>query len=146
MIESRSGGGAGAALPFDPKETFGRSRAPVRVSIDEHEPFRTTVAIYDGIGWIGLRKAQLAELDLHVGDRVEILVELDEQPRGVEVPVELAQAMAADPAASMAFESLSHTHRKEYARWVADAKRAPTRTERATKAVGLLRSGVRTPR
>ena len=32
VIESRGAGGSAAPLPFDPKEAFGRARAPVRVT------------------------------------------------------------------------------------------------------------------
>ena len=40
------------------------------------------------------------------------------------MPEVLAKALAADPAASKAWELLAYTHRKEYARWVEDAKQA----------------------
>jgi hypothetical protein len=146
VIESvNEGRGAAAALPFDPKAAFGRARAPVRVTVGDHEPFRTTVAVYGGVGWIGLRKAQLADMGIAVGDRIAMRVELDEEPREVEVPPELAAALAADREAGAVYEALSYTHRREYARWIAEAKRSETRERRAAKAVGMLRDGVRTP-
>jgi hypothetical protein len=146
VVESVSQGrGAAAALPFDPKAAFGRARAPVRVTVGDHEPFRTTVAVYGGAGWIGLRKAQLADMGLAVGDRITVRVELDEEPREVEVPPELATALGADRAAATAYEALSYSHRREYARWIAEAKRSETRERRAARAVGMLRDGVRTP-
>ena len=146
VVESMNEGrGAAAALPFDPKAAFGRARAPVRVAVGSHEPFRTTVAVYGGVGWIGLRKAQLADMGLAVGDRITMRVELDEEPREVDVPPELAAALTADPAAAAAYDALSYTHRREYARWIAEAKRSETRERRAAKAVGMLRDGVRTP-
>jgi bacteriocin resistance YdeI/OmpD-like protein/uncharacterized protein DUF1905 len=148
VIESRGGGGSAAPLPFDPKEAFGRARAPVRVTVEaegQHEPFRTTIAIYEGKGWIGFRKAQLAEFGLSTGDQVDLLVELDTEPREVDVPPELAAALSADPVAASAFDALSYTHRREYARWVAEAKRDATRADRAAKSVERLRAGVKTP-
>ena len=148
VIESRGGGGSAAPLPFDPKEAFGRARAPVRVTVEtegQHKPFRTTIAIYEGKGWIGFRKAQLAEFGLSTGDQVDLLVELDTEPREVDVPPELAAALSRDPAAASAFDALSYTHRREYARWVAEAKRDATRADRAAKSVERLRAGVKTP-
>src|SRR5215472_9131893 len=71
VIESRDGGGSAAALPFGPKEAFGRARAPVKVTVGRHAPFRTTIASYEGKGWIGFRKAQLAEMGLRAGDQVD---------------------------------------------------------------------------
>jgi uncharacterized protein YdeI (YjbR/CyaY-like superfamily) len=44
------------------------------------------------------------------------------------------------------FEKLSYTHRKEYCRWITEAKKEETRLNRMAKAVAMLRSGVKTPR
>jgi hypothetical protein len=146
VVESMNQGrGAAAALPFDPKTTFGRARAPVRVTVGKHEPFRTTVAVYGGTGWIGLRKDQLVEFGVGVGDSITVRVELDEQPREVEVPGELAAGLAAHPDARRVYEGLSFTHRREYARWVAGAVKAETRARRASQAVEMLQKGVSTP-
>ena len=57
------------------------------------------------------------------------------------MPEALARALAGDPAAKAAFEALAFTHRKEYARWVADAKRQETRDRRVTRALEMLREG-----
>jgi uncharacterized protein YdeI (YjbR/CyaY-like superfamily) len=43
------------------------------------------------------------------------------------------------------FEGLSYTHRKEYCRWIAEAKKEETRARRLARAVEMLREGVRTP-
>ena len=139
------GRGAAVALPFEPKAAFGRARAPVRVVVEDHEPFRTTIAVYGGVGWIGLRKGQLAEMKLEIGDRITLAVELDDEPREVDVPAELAAALAADRQAAATYAGLSFTHRKEYATWVGSAKQAETRTRRADKAVAMLREGRKTP-
>ena len=138
-LEGVPTGGAGVRLPFDPKEEFGKARAPVRVSIGAHPPFITTVMVYSGVAWVGLRKGQVAEMSLSPGDQVDVLVELDNVPREVEVPDELTAALGGDPDASAAFERLSFTHRKEYATWVAEAKRPATRADRAAKALQRLK-------
>jgi uncharacterized protein YdeI (YjbR/CyaY-like superfamily) len=38
---------------------------------------------------------------------------------------------------------LAYSHRKEWVRWVEEAKKAETRADRITKAVTSLRAGVR---
>jgi uncharacterized protein YdeI (YjbR/CyaY-like superfamily) len=43
------------------------------------------------------------------------------------------------------FETLSDTHRKEYCRWVTEAKKEETRWKRLERAVEMLRKEVRTP-
>jgi hypothetical protein len=146
VIESvNDGRGSAARLPFDVKAVFGRARAPVRVTVAGQQPFRTTIASYGGVGWIGFRKEQLAEFGLTAGDAVTLRVDLDDEPREVEVPAELAAAFESDAAARVAYAGLSFTHRKEYARWVGEAKRAETRSTRAARAVHKLREGIRTP-
>jgi uncharacterized protein YdeI (YjbR/CyaY-like superfamily) len=82
---------------------------------------------------------------IEVGDPVEVVLERDDAPREVEVPVALATALARDDATRRAFESLPFTHRKEYAQWIAEAKRAETRDRRVEKALSMLRDGVRHP-
>ena len=42
------------------------------------------------------------------------------------------------------FDGLSYTHRKEWVRWIEEAKKAETRATRLTKTVESLREGKRT--
>jgi uncharacterized protein YdeI (YjbR/CyaY-like superfamily) len=43
------------------------------------------------------------------------------------------------------FDSLSYTHRKEYCRWITEAKKEETRAARLTKSIDMLRKGIKTP-
>jgi uncharacterized protein YdeI (YjbR/CyaY-like superfamily) len=43
------------------------------------------------------------------------------------------------------FEKLSFTHRKEYCRWITEAKKEETRQARIAKAVAMLQKGIKTP-
>ncbi len=69
-----------------------------------------------------------------------MILELDTAPREVEVPAALAAALAADPQAKAVFDGMAFTHRKEYARWVAEAKRDETRERRVQQAVEMIRA------
>ncbi len=60
---------------------------------------------------------------------------LDTEERTVEVPPALADALAGDAAASVAWERLAFTHRKEFARWIEEAKRDETRSRRVQQAL-----------
>jgi hypothetical protein len=131
-------------VPFDVKERFGRARAPVRGTVDGAD-FRTTVAVYGGRCYLGFNKEVRDRAGISIGDEVEVALEVDREARTVEVPPPLAAALEADSAAKAAFEDLSYTHRKEYARWIAEAKRDETRDRRVKKAVAMLRDGVRHP-
>ena len=76
------------------------------------------------------------------GDTVQFDLERDERSRSanVEIPIELADALAADPAAGAAFAALAPSHRREYADHVAEAKRPETRQRRAAQAIERLTS------
>jgi uncharacterized protein YdeI (YjbR/CyaY-like superfamily) len=83
--------------------------------------------------------------DVRAGDRIVVDLELDTTERTVEPPPELRAAFAQDRELRDFFDSLSFTHRKEYVRWIEEAKREETRRARAAKAVAMLRDGVKTP-
>ena len=57
------------------------------------------------------------------------------------MPAELEAALDGDAAVRAVFDALSFTHRREYAEWVAEAKREETRHRRAAKTVEGLRAG-----
>jgi len=70
-----------------------------------------------------------------------VTIELDRMPREVQAPGALAAALAADLQAAASFEQMAFTHRKEYARWVAEVKRAETRQRRVAQALEMIRPG-----
>ena len=131
-------------LPFDAKESYGKARAPVRGRVNGVE-FRTTVAVYSGVSLIGFNKALREQAGIELGDEVTVELENDDEPREVDVPPVLGEALAGDPAAATAFDALSYTHRREYAEWIAQAKREGTRERRAAKALEMLKAGTRHP-
>jgi Bacteriocin-protection, YdeI or OmpD-Associated/Domain of unknown function (DUF1905) len=131
-------------VPLDVPAVFGKARAPVRGTINGH-PFRSTVAVYGGRSYLPVKKALRVAAGVAAGDAVVIELEADAQPRTVDPPPDLAAALAADPEAGAAFAGLSFTHQREYAEWVAEAKREATRRRRITQAVEMLRDGRRHP-
>ena len=140
----RRGRGCVVALPFDAREKLGAVRVPVRITISAHT-FRTTTMRYAGVDYIGLNREVRDAAGVNAGDTLTVELEHDTETREVDVPSELAEALEKNAAAEAAFEKLSYTHRKEYARWIAEAKREETRRRRLAKAVEMLRAGIRTP-
>jgi uncharacterized protein YdeI (YjbR/CyaY-like superfamily) len=102
---------------------------------------RTSVSRMHGEFMLACSRAVREAAGIAAGDAVEVTIELDTAPREVEVTPALAAALAADPAASQAFEKLAFTHRKEYVRWIDEAKRPETRERRVAQAVEMLREG-----
>jgi uncharacterized protein YdeI (YjbR/CyaY-like superfamily) len=68
----------------------------------------------------------------------------DESERTVEMPPEFAKLLKKERLL-LVFEKLSYTHRKEYCRWITEAKKEVTRQTRIAKAVEMLRASVKTP-
>src|SRR5262245_47807279 len=147
-FEAVLGGGEGdrpiVELPFDVREAYGTARPKVRATVNG-VTLRTTVAVYGGKYYVGFRANVREAAGIQIGDSVRVRIEPDEEPREVEVPDDLARAFAKNAAAKKAFDGLSFTHRKEYAVWVAQAKRPETRQRRVEKTVEMLMAGVTHP-
>jgi uncharacterized protein YdeI (YjbR/CyaY-like superfamily) len=75
---------------------------------------------------------------VQAGDTVEVILELDTEPRTVEVPDDLAAALAKHGLREK-FDGLAPSARKEHVRQVTTAKAAETRTRRIDKIVTTLR-------
>ncbi|MBN9373821.1 MAG: YdeI/OmpD-associated family protein, partial [Cellulomonas sp.] len=65
-------------------------------------------------------------------------VELDQAPRTVEVPDDLATALAAAPVARAAFDALSYSHQRQHVEAVLGAKAPETRARRVAAAIAKL--------
>jgi antitoxin component of MazEF toxin-antitoxin module len=118
----------------------GAKRFPVVATVNGHT-WRTSVARMGGEFLVGLPREVRAGAGVQAGDEVSVSLELDTKPREVEMPESLVSALEADPAAKAAFDGMAFTHRKEYARWIAEAKREETRQNRIQKALDMLKEG-----
>ena len=114
-------------------------RPPVRVTLHEHT-YRTTVARMGGRFLVPVSAEVRKAAGVTAGDELDVGIELDDAPRTVDVPADLAAALAEAPAAAQAWEKLAYTHQKEWARSVEDAKKPETRSRRIAAAVEALRA------
>ena len=127
----------GIYLPFEPKEVFGKARAPVKVTINGHT-FRTTTACMGGCYLIPVNKTNRDGAGIKAGDTITVLMESDTEQRVVEIPSDFARALRANPKAAMAWEKLCFTHQKEYVNAVIEAKKPETRLRRIDSAIKTL--------
>jgi hypothetical protein len=136
--------GPAAAVVLDETQVAavgeGAKRFPVVATVNGYT-WRTSVARMGGEFLVGLNREVREGAAVQAGDQAEVTIELDRMPREVQVPEALAAALAADPQAAASFEQMAFTHRKEYARWIAEAKRAETRQRRVAQALEMIRSG-----
>jgi hypothetical protein len=136
--------GPAAAVVLDGEQVAvvgeGGKRFPVTATVNGYT-WRTTVTRMRGKFLLGLNRAVRQEAGVDAGDTVEVELELDTAPREVTLPQALADALAEDSEARAAFERLAYTHRKEYTRWIEEAKRDETRQRRVAQALEGLRGG-----
>ena len=133
----------GIEVPEDVVAALGSgSRPAVTVTIGGHA-YRTTVARMSGRFLVPLSAENRTAAGVAAGDQVDVEIALDSGPREVTVPDDLAAALAHDDTARATYDGLSYTHRKEWVRWIEEAKKAETRATRLAKTVESLRAGKR---
>jgi len=140
VLEPR--GPAGAVVLTDEQvATLGGAKTPpVRVTVNGVTvPAR--VGRMGGENLLGFSKNVRSEFGVEIGQSLDVLITLDAQPRTIELPPALAAALAEDPAARAAFDALAPSHQKEFARWVAEAKREQTALSRTEQTLQMLREG-----
>ena len=126
-------------------EALGGKRVPVTVTLND-VTFRGTTAVMGGRNLIGINKANRTATGVSPGDSLIVTVQRDADERVVEVPPELAEAFKTNKAAAATWKGLAYSHKKEYAVWITDAKKAETRERRATTAIEKLTDGAKSPR
>jgi hypothetical protein len=112
-------------------------RPPVVVTLREHS-YRTTVASMGGRFLIPVSASVRDAAGIAAGDSLDVEIEPDTAPRTVEVPPDLAAALAAAPGASASWSRLAYSHQKEWVRSVSDAKKPETRARRVAAAVDAV--------
>jgi hypothetical protein len=140
-VESNGRTATGIAVPDEVVEALAAGkRPPVVISIGDHS-YRTTVARMGGRYLVPLSAENREAAAVAAGDVVDVGIELDDAPREVAVPDDLRAALARDGTARANFQRLSYSHRKEWVRWIEEAKRPETRERRVSGTVESLRAG-----
>lgn len=129
--------------PFDVVEVFQRKgRVPVKGTINGF-PFRSSLMNMGDGHMMAVNAEMRAGGNCKGGDTVDVIMELDEGERKVDVPAPLKKIIASDPRTKAAWSKLSFTHQKEWVRAVEDAKRPETREKRIADMMDALRNGKR---
>jgi hypothetical protein len=131
----------GIQVPDEVVEALGAGKRPaVRVTINGYT-YRSTVAVVGGRYMVGVSAENRAGAGVAGGDEVDVDVELDTAPREVDVPPDLAAALAAEPEARRTFEGLSYSNRSWHVLQVTGAKTEETRQRRIARSVDALKQG-----
>lgn len=144
-LEAGAGGGAYVLFPYNTEKEFAtRGKVPVKATFDGVSYTGSLIKCGKPLHLLGVPKAIREQTGKWPGDTIEVVVWKDEEARTVEVPAQFQNLMKKEGLLPV-FEKLSYTHRKEYCRWIAEAKKEETRLRRLEKAIEMLKKGVSTP-
>jgi hypothetical protein len=128
----------GFEVPEEVVAQLGGGRRPKVVVTVEGHTWRTSIASMGGRFLLGASAAVREGAGIASGQSYTVHVELDTAPRTVEVPEDLAVALAASPTATTTWAGLSYSQQRQHAEAVLAAKKPETRARRVgTIVVGL---------
>lgn len=127
-------------FPYDVKKEFnGKSRIKIKALIDG-VPYRgSLVNMGSECHWLLITKEIRKATGKNQGDKVHLIIEEDTEERMVQVPDDLLKLLGKEEDLLGYFNRLSYTHRKEYVRWITDAKKDETRKKRLSKTIEMLK-------
>ncbi len=132
---------AGIVVPPEVVAALGSSRKPaVKVTIGSYT-YRSTVATVNGQFMVGVSAENRAKAGVAGGDEVDVDIELDTEPRTIEVPADFAAALAREPKADAFFGTLSNSQKSWFVGGIEGAKTPETRQRRIDAALERLREG-----
>ncbi len=131
----------GFVVPPEVVEALGKGKKPpVKVTINGYT-YRNTVAVYGGVYMLGVSAEHREGAGVEAGEVIEVDLELDTEPRVLEIPADLTEALERVPEAKAYFESLSYSNKRRHVLAIEGAKAAETRQRRIEKSVGMFKEG-----
>ena len=115
-------------------------KPPVTMTVNGYA-YRSTVATVSGKYMVGFSAEHRAASGINGGDAVEVEIELDTEPRTVELPADFAAALKADKPAQATFDKLSNSLKGYHVTQVTSAKTDETRQRRIEKSIATLHEG-----
>ncbi len=135
------GNNVGIVVPPEVVAAFDRGkRVPVVVTIDGDYQYRNTITSMGGQFLISFNAETRKATGRGADDEVEVRLDVDDAPRTIEVPEDLAAELARDDAARAAWDTLSYSKQRGHAESITGAKAAETRARRVAKVMVALRA------
>jgi hypothetical protein len=140
IVQDKDVNATGIQVPAEIIESLASGKKPkIKVTLNGFT-YRTTVAVMGGVFMIPLSAEHRAASRVKGGESLEVGLELDTEPRTIEIPNDLAKALSQISGATEQFDKLAFSKRKEYVRQVESAKAQETRERRiagiVTKIIG----------
>ena len=128
----------GIKIPPEIIEKLGAGKKPpVKVTINGFT-YRSTVAVMGGAFMVGVNAENRMGAKVNGGDKIEVTIELDTQPREVDVPADFQKILNKNAEAKKKFATLSYSKQKELVAPITDAKTEETKQRRIEKALSIL--------
>ena len=140
-LEATGGNTTGFRVPDEFVAELGGGGRPKVIATVNGFQWRSSIARMGGEYWLGVSAANRDGAGVKAGDRLDLDVVLDTGTREVEVPADLAEALAANPAAKAFWDGLSYSNQRYHVEQITGAKTEPTRERRVAKSVQLLSEG-----
>lgn len=130
-------------FPFSTEELFNKKgQVKIRATFDDKVEYRGSLAkMKSDCHILGLTQEIRKQLGKTFGDEVSVSLIEDKEERTVEIADDIALIFNENQEAKILFDKMSYTHRKEYIRWIEEAKKPETRENRKTKMIRMILSG-----
>lgn len=130
-------------FPFSTEELYGKKgQVKVKALLDGKVDYRGSLAnMGQGLHCLGLTQAIRKQLGKSFGNTVSVVIEEDTDERTVEVPEDVQILFDENQKARQLYDAMSYTHRKEYMRWITDAKKPESRENRKIKMIEMILAG-----
>ncbi|KAA0125980.1 DUF1905 domain-containing protein [Chryseobacterium sp. SN22] len=130
-------------FPFSTEELFNKKgQVKIKAVFDSRVEYRGSLAkMKSEYHILGLTQDIRKQLGKTFGDEVSVSLIEDREERIVEIADDIAVIFNENPEAKSLFDKMSYTHRKEYIRWIQEAKKPETRESRKAKMVTMILSG-----
>jgi antitoxin component of MazEF toxin-antitoxin module len=131
----QTGNNTGINVPEEIIESLGAGKKPpVKITLNGYS-YRNTVAVMGGKYMVSLSAEHRKNANVKGGDEVEVTIELDKDPRIVELPEAFQKALNKNNIAKNAFEKLSNSKKKYLILSITNAKTEESRIKRIQKAI-----------
>ena len=130
-------------FPFSTEELFNKKgQVKIKAVFDDTIEYRgSLVKMKSDCHILGLTQEVRKQLGKTFGDVVSVSLTEDKEERIVEIAEDIMSVFEENPEAKTLFEKMSYTHKKEYIRWIYEAKKPETRENRKIKMIQMILDG-----
>lgn len=130
-------------FPFSVEELFGKKgQVKIKAIFDGKVEYRGSLAkMKSDCHILGLTQEIRKNLGKSFGDSVSVKLWQDLEERFIEIPDDIQVVFNENLNAKELFEAMSYTHKKEYIRWITEAKKPETRENRKVKMIEIILAG-----